>query len=614
MIWHFRVGNGMIRKIHDWLWQRAKAEILALAILIAVLLLAIDVYGPRAGLSIFYLIPVFLAAWFAGRGAGLAMAVMCTALRTVGRELEGQPHAYPWVFYWNIAIRLGSNVLFVWLVSAVRGFSAQLQSRIEQRTAELRQEVQEREKTEAQLRASEQRFKQMAENIREVFWMTDPGKNQMLYISPGYELIWGRTCASLYRSPRDWLEAIHAEDRPRIQEAALVKQATGEYDEEYRILRPDGTMRWIRDRAFPVRDEHGKIFRIAGIADDITERKVAETAIRERDQRLRVVLERAPIVVFAISKGGDFTMCEGHALYDVDTTPGALVGRNVRDVFSARPWLRERVARALDGEEFIASDEFRGQVFATWHAPQRNEHGEIIGMVGVATNVTERVNLQRQVLEISDREQVRIGQDLHDGLCQHLVGIAFAANTLEEKLAAARAEQVAEAREIAMMLDEAITQARKTARGLYPVRLEAEGLALALAELANYTRERHGVSCRFDYPEPVLLSSDMVAMQLYRIAQEGVLNAVKHAAATEILIRLIRDGEKVELFVTDDGVGIPEPLPAGQGMGLSIIKYRASTIDGTFRVRRRAEGGTGVYCSVMERIPAAHRGKETASA
>jgi PAS domain S-box-containing protein len=94
-----------------------------------------------------------------------------------------------------------------------------------------------------------------------------------LYVSPAYEEIWGRSCASLYASPQSWLDAIHPEDRERVRTASLTKQAAGDYCEEYRIIRPDGTVRWIRDRAFPVRDHAGNVYRLAGLAQDITANK-----------------------------------------------------------------------------------------------------------------------------------------------------------------------------------------------------------------------------------------------------------------------------------------------------------------------------------------------------
>jgi PAS domain S-box-containing protein len=133
----------------------------------------------------------------------------------------------------------------------------------------------------SELRASEERFRQLADNIHEVFWMTDPATSTLLYVSPGYERIWGRTCQSLYRDPSNWIGAIHPEDRARIGEAAVNRQAKGEYDETYRIVRPDGEVRWIRDRAFPVLSALGDIYRMVGTATDITAQRRLEEQVRQ---------------------------------------------------------------------------------------------------------------------------------------------------------------------------------------------------------------------------------------------------------------------------------------------------------------------------------------------
>ena len=135
-------------------------------------------------------------------------------------------------------------------------------------------------------RETEQRFRQIAETIREVFWLTDPTKNKVLYISPAYNEIWGRSAQELYTSPRNWVEAIHSDDRERVLFDAQTKQVAGDYDEQYRIVRSDGTIRWIHDRAFPIRDGQGHVFRIAGLAEDITERKATEDARRRSEATL----------------------------------------------------------------------------------------------------------------------------------------------------------------------------------------------------------------------------------------------------------------------------------------------------------------------------------------
>jgi PAS domain S-box-containing protein len=138
------------------------------------------------------------------------------------------------------------------------------------------------------LRESEERFRQLAESIHEVFWMRDESGNRMLYVSPAYERIWGRTCESLYAAPQTWIDAIHPDDRGRVLGAGGMSQPAGTYDEEYRILRPDGTERWIRDRAFYVRGAEGSSLRTVGVAEDITDRKKLQEQFL-RAQRMEAI-------------------------------------------------------------------------------------------------------------------------------------------------------------------------------------------------------------------------------------------------------------------------------------------------------------------------------------
>ena len=142
-------------------------------------------------------------------------------------------------------------------------------------------DISEAKRVEGTLRESEQRFRQVTESIDEVFWLTDTTKRQMIYLSPAYERIWGRTCASVFAAPESWMDAIHPEDQDRVRTAALTLQTSGAYDLEYRIVRPDGTVRWIHDRAFPIRDEAGRVHRIAGVAEDTTVRRQLEEQVRQ---------------------------------------------------------------------------------------------------------------------------------------------------------------------------------------------------------------------------------------------------------------------------------------------------------------------------------------------
>jgi PAS domain S-box-containing protein len=142
-------------------------------------------------------------------------------------------------------------------------------------------DITQRLRAEDSLRESEEKFRQIAENVNEVFWITGVGRQQMIYVSPAYEKIWGRSCKDLYESPRIWLDAIHPQDRERVINAVTTGLGKGEYNEIYRITRPDGSLRWIHDRAVPLRDAAGAIYRLIGTAKDITEKRKLEDALRQ---------------------------------------------------------------------------------------------------------------------------------------------------------------------------------------------------------------------------------------------------------------------------------------------------------------------------------------------
>ncbi len=227
-------------------------------------------------------------------------------------------------------------------------------------------------------------------------------------------------------------------------------------------------------------------------------------------------------------------------------------------------------------------------------------------IVGTLHDITERRRLEQEILNISEQEQRRIGQDLHDGICQQLAGIELMSQVLEQALAPKARKHSAQAGQIAAHVREAITQTRMLAHGLCPVVLESEGLMSALQELAHATTKMFGVDCVFHCDHPVQVHDNTTATHLYRIAQEAVSNAIKHGKSRRIEIGLAAESSRVFLAVKDNGSGI-SATPPRTGAGLRIMQYRAGMIGGSVIVQRGEPDGTTVACSVHQSTPLAKK-------
>lgn len=230
-------------------------------------------------------------------------------------------------------------------------------------------------------------------------------------------------------------------------------------------------------------------------------------------------------------------------------------------------------------------------------SPIREAGGKVIGASKVVRDITDRRRLENEILEISEREQRRIGNDLHDGLCQELTGIELMCQVLEQKLSAKSKSESRQVGEISQHIREAIAHTRKLARGLSPVELETNGFMSALHELAANVQKFSQIECKLECPEPVLIRNHHHATHLFRITQEAINNAVKHGKAKRVVISLKPDNDKIKLTVTDNGRGFPNPPgKKSTGMGLHIMKYRAGMADAALEVQSTTGAGTVVTC------------------
>jgi signal transduction histidine kinase len=209
----------------------------------------------------------------------------------------------------------------------------------------------------------------------------------------------------------------------------------------------------------------------------------------------------------------------------------------------------------------------------------------------VEVEMTERRRLESEVLEIGTREQERVGRDLHDSLGQKLTGAAFLSRALSSKLSDAQRPESEEAGKVNEIIKDAVGQVRRIARGLSPIEFGDESLADALQRLAEETSETYGMTCKLESADAAPTAGRFAA-QLYHIAQEAISNAVRHGKAKRIVVKL----GPGELSVTDDGSGLPADATRTGGMGLKIMKYRASVMGASLDIRRGASGGTVVSC------------------
>ncbi len=242
------------------------------------------------------------------------------------------------------------------------------------------------------------------------------------------------------------------------------------------------------------------------------------------------------------------------------------------------------------------------RVLHTKKIPILDKKGKACYLLGISEDITEQLRLEREIAAISDREQRRLGQDLHDGLGQHLTGVAFMSKGLAQKLTTQGRPEKEEAQLIAELVNQAIVSTRNIARVLNPIQLEQAGLAPALTELASSTERLFKVECRFNATVSLDFGNKMIHTHLYRIVQEAVDNAIKHGHASRIWIDFSNVDGQVLLKVTDNGAGFSKEFNMNRGMGISNMNYRAKMIGGTFQLTYNSKGGTRVACQFPSRM------------
>jgi len=381
-----------MRKFEEWLSSITPARV-RIASLVAVTALALlDHFTTQISYTLPYVLVCVLAAWGAGLRWGLTLALLTVTARSA-EELLKSGMAW-WIVSLNWITRFAGSAVAVALAARVAAHKRSLEQTVAARPAGLATEVAQHRETQVQLRSILERFEELAAHIPEVFWITDPAKQRMLYLSPAYEKIWGLPCQSAYDNAQSWLQSVHPEDRRRVTER-LPRQVEGDYAEHYRIVQPDGTVRWICDRAFPVRDAQGCVQRLVGFSSDITELVQTQRTLREQEARLRTVVQAAPVILFALDAAGRITFQEGQGLARTGVSGGADLGLTTEQACPHVPQAIANAHRALAGEAVDEVVDFGEHSFHYRYQPQFDATGKVTGVIGVATDVTEREQARR---------------------------------------------------------------------------------------------------------------------------------------------------------------------------------------------------------------------------
>ena len=464
------------------------------------------------------------------------------------------------------------------------------------------------ETADAQAPNLEAKYRALLEQIPAVVFMAylDRGISEA-YLSPQIEAALGYSREEWLEDPVRWYEHIHPEDKQRWSlEAAEMFLSGKPLRSAYRVIARDGRVIWFQCDARMMRREDGRPWFIHGVAFDISDLKRIEEERQEERNFISAILDTVGALVVVLDD-------EGHILR-FNPACELTSGYSKEEVQGKYFWdlllLPEEAERFKSVFEVLRTDLLPQNHQTTWVTRHGDERliawtstllpgsGVNSGyIIATGIDITERKQLEKAILDISAREQRRIGQDLHDGLGQHLTGIAFMAKVHEAKLAEKSSPEAEDAVKIVQLVNHAIHKTRELARGLLPVLSDSQGLMSALQLWAAETENLFGVSCRFQCDSPVLIHDDSVAAHLYHIAQEAVNNAIKHGDSKRILIRLTAEQGRGRLVIKDDGSGISESAVNSRGMGLHIMKYRSGMIGGSLEIRPDTPRGTIVTCT-----------------
>ena len=445
---------------------------------------------------------------------------------------------------------------------------------------------------------SETFLNSILDQIPEMIFLKDAETLRFVYINASGEKLLGRKAKELIgKSDYDFFPAEQADAFIRHDRACLQKKKRLEIPNET-IRAGDGTIHFLDTIKTPLWFEPEQKEYLLGLSRDITEIK------NVRDDQ-RHFFTNAPELLSITGFDGLLKLANPALLDFIGYSAEELVGQPIRDFVHRddRAEFDQLIARmrcaSISSSIILRVQRRDGSLRHLFCTASSDAESEKI--YSIARDISEQLALERQLVESSTREQERLAHDLHDGLGQTLTGLALRTKLLEKIIAKGVLPSMEHAQQIINLANQASTQARAVARGMDPVILQ-EGLVYALRDLSEATSETTSIKCAFFHQPSVVIADKHVCAQLYRIAQEAVNNAVRHARPANLLIRLFQRDQAVLLEVSDDGCGFDEASPSGSG--IRNMQYRCRMIGARLDVQPNPNGGTSVVVTMRSGVAA----------
>ncbi len=477
---------------------------------------------------------------------------------------------------------------------------------LEERIKELGKELAERNKREKALKESSTKFKGIAErNFDGILTLDLSGT--ITYLSPAAERITGFTLDDT--EGNRFQKFLPKNEQPKLTKAfAHIMQGHSGDGMILQTSNKDGLTIYLECNAVPI-IRNNEIAGAQIVFRDITERKRIEEQLRKNEYTYRLLAESQKDVFFTLSADGTVTYCSpaikqfgGYNAPDVLGTHF----NNYLTVETEPRWIEQMFDKLVMKKqspswEFLYSPKDRAPFPVEVTSIATVSENQEITLQCIMRDITEKKRLEKEIVEISEREKRQVGQDLHDGLGQLLTGISFMSKRLESDLADKSLKETAAAARITQLIGDSISQTRDIAKGLYPVNLDEGNLIEAFKQLANERSEMFNISCHFRANKNIVILNKSKTIHLYRIAQEAISNAFRHGKADRIELYLKEHKGNISLTIKDNGVGIEEPNDKHTGIGLKTMDYRARIIGAVFDIHRAEDGGTIMRCSFENR-------------